>query len=386
MDRLQDGFSSLRADIGATIDSLQSVSRGLNGINGGVGNLSDAIDTLRVRIGAEEARLAALEKVSRRTDAFLSDTVQTDARVASMLAENQERFFSQCTWLRPVAAEEKSWWEQRVDDWTSFWGDVGDTLKTALDGVISFVREHAMEFAVGAAAVVVGAGLIALTGGTTAAFLPALFGGLKAAAVSAAIGGTVSAAAAAFTGGDVLSSFGDGLASGFMWGGVFFAASGLVSWIRSGIAGKTMTSQKQVRVNAKDGKLFADEQYAKYKAKNPTAQREITIEAKSGVRVRVDSISVDDGVVTIREFKGSPTAPLTPNQAVGYPEIFESGGVVKGAGKGIFTGGFEIPPGTPVEIIRPDVPNSILRQVRSISNLSGAAGGVTGAATAAASP
>ena len=53
----------------------------------------------------------------------------------------------------------------------------------------------------------------------------------------------------------------------------------------------------------------------------------------------------------MNEFKSSATAPLTKNQTIVFPEIFESGGTV--VGKGIFTGGYKIPAGTEVKIIRP---------------------------------
>lgn len=54
----------------------------------------------------------------------------------------------------------------------------------------------------------------------------------------------------------------------------------------------------------------------------------------------------------INEFKSSNTAPLTPNQKIGFPNLKLNGGQVVGKGKRVFTGGVEIPPVT-VEIIRP---------------------------------
>ena len=60
-----------------------------------------------------------------------------------------------------------------------------------------------------------------------------------------------------------------------------------------------------------------------------------------------------NGNVVINEFKTSVTAPLTPNQKIAFSEIMENGGVVVGNGKGIFTGGYQIPAGTPINIIRP---------------------------------
>ena len=55
----------------------------------------------------------------------------------------------------------------------------------------------------------------------------------------------------------------------------------------------------------------------------------------------------------INEFKSSATATLTSNQKIAFPQIMEEGGTVVGKGKGIFTGGYQIPAGTEVKIIRP---------------------------------
>ena len=53
-----------------------------------------------------------------------------------------------------------------------------------------------------------------------------------------------------------------------------------------------------------------------------------------------------NGNVVINEYKSSLTAPLTSNQKIVFPEIFESGATIVGKGKGIFSGGYQIPPGT----------------------------------------
>ena len=66
------------------------------------------------------------------------------------------------------------------------------------------------------------------------------------------------------------------------------------------------------------------------------------------------TITDANGNVVINEFKSSLAAPLTNNQKIAFPEIFESGATVVGKGKGIFTGGYQIPSGTKVTIIRPE--------------------------------
>lgn len=111
----------------------------------------------------------------------------------------------------------------------------------------------------------------------------------------------------------------------------------------------------QIRKNAEQGRLFEQQEFPKFAERTTDAVEQITIKTADGTKVRVDAIGLDKttGEIVINEFKSSQTAPLTKNQAIGFPELESSGGMVVGKGKGIFTGGYEILPGTKVEIVRP---------------------------------
>lgn len=229
VSQLQSGLSALHSSITLTIEDLRTVTRKMSNLSGGLGNLSGAYQSVNTRISAEENRLISVECVSRASATFLSNTVFTDSRVARLVNQSQERFFETHPWLRPVVAEEKSWWEQRVEDWNNIWSAAGEVLKSTLDGIVSWVKEHAVEIIIGTVAIIAGAALTALTGGT---FWLALAAGLKAAAILAVVSAAISATVAALSGNDILEAFGDGLASGFMLGGVF---SGLSMIASSGI-------------------------------------------------------------------------------------------------------------------------------------------------------
>ena len=86
---------------------------------------------------------------------------------------------------------------------------------------------------------------------------------------------------------------------------------------------------------------------------------QITIKSDgpSGKRVRADAVGTDKttGKIRVTDAKASPTAPLTPNQTVVYPELEVYGGTVVGEGKSPYTGGTQIPP-TKVDIIRKPKP------------------------------
>ena len=108
---------------------------------------------------------------------------------------------------------------------------------------------------------------------------------------------------------------------------------------------------EQNRIN---GRAFEQQEFAKFRQSYNDAVEQITIKTSSGIRTRVDAVGLDpQGNVVISEFKSSATAPLTQNQKRAFPELTENGGGVVGKGKGIFTGGYQIPEGTKVKIIRP---------------------------------
>ena len=123
-------------------------------------------------------------------------------------------------------------------------------------------------------------------------------------------------------------------------------------------AGKVVESCSKADVlaqNRANGRAFEQQEFAKFSSQNNNAVEQITVKTSSGVKTRVDAIGLDaNGNVVINEYKSSLTAPLTSNQKIAFPEIFESGTTVVGKGKGIFSGGYQIPPGTKVTIIRPE--------------------------------
>ena len=119
--------------------------------------------------------------------------------------------------------------------------------------------------------------------------------------------------------------------------------------------GKGSSKADVLAQNRANGRAFEQQEFAKFSSQNNKAVEQITVKTPSDVRTRVDAIGLDvNGNVVINEYKSSLTAPLTNNQKAAFPEILERGATVVGKGKGIFTGGYQIPPGTGVKIIRPE--------------------------------
>ena len=118
--------------------------------------------------------------------------------------------------------------------------------------------------------------------------------------------------------------------------------------------GSSNNGDNKIRENKKRGDEFEQQEFERFSSENPNAESQITIRADDGTRTRVDAIGRDaDGNILIEEYKSSDTARLTRNQKKAFPEIEKSGGVIVGKGKGEFTGGYRIPPGTKIKIVRP---------------------------------
>ena len=120
------------------------------------------------------------------------------------------------------------------------------------------------------------------------------------------------------------------------------------------------TSDRMAKIR-NQGRQYELERLEDFKKIATDVEEQITIdvEAPDGeiVRTRVDAMGYDKetGQLLIQEYKSSATAPLTPNQEKAFQLIKDGANAhVVGKGKGIFRGGFEIPPGTEIPVIRPD--------------------------------
>lgn len=135
LDRLQN-------EIGETIHSLRTVDYEINALSGGPQQLAGASSEIQERIRAEQAREQSVIAVKQNIGHFLESVRDTDCAVARQVSGSTEKFFDQYSWLRPVVPEEKSWWEQRVEDWNNFWSGVGEGLANAWEAIKGFYYAH----------------------------------------------------------------------------------------------------------------------------------------------------------------------------------------------------------------------------------------------------
>jgi len=265
------------------------------------------------------------------------------------------------------------------------------------------VKDWASVAKIGVGVAIIGGLAIATvcTGGLAGVAGAALIGASIGGGAGAVIGGV----SAGLSGGNIL----EGVADGFMWGviggavsgGAGFASSGLSvvgkagvsSAVNAGIGvtrdlveGNQLSAGKiavdagvgfgiglvsagassrassassgsakanQLELNKQQGDAFEKITGSHLAKVDTNVEPQITIKVADGTKTKIDFVSTNQsGGISLTEAKSSATASLTKNQKVAFPQIAQSGGVVVGAGKGIYPGGTIIPP-TTVNIVRP---------------------------------
>lgn len=271
--QLQSGLSSLHDNICDTIDSLKNVSDKINNLNGGMQKLSDANNSIQLRIQSEIKKRDAVQNVLKKTDIFLSNTIRTDQIVAQQVSNSQEKFYGSYSWLRPTTSiHNNNWLKRGFEKVKKCFKTAEEALNDAWHTVKEFVKEHAIEIIVGTAALAVATVLTVLSGGT----LGPLFAGVL---VSMFVSGGIEALVAVINGEDVLTAFGNGLASGYMFGGLFAMGGSVITTIKfvqnggklslsnSFVFNKKLSKPININLKYKDGWTAAQKREARKKIK-----------------------------------------------------------------------------------------------------------------------
>ncbi|MDR0275685.1 MAG: hypothetical protein LBI48_10205 [Burkholderiaceae bacterium] len=126
------------------------------------------------------------------------------------------------------------------------------------------------------------------------------------------------------------------------------AETGVVAKEAKGGTGAKST----IQANNAAGNAFEKQVVGQVQQTHSEVVQQVTLKTEGGVKTCMDIMGRDaNGNIVYIECKASPTAPLTKNQTVAFPEIQKSGATIVGQGKPGFPGGTKIPP-TTVDIIR----------------------------------
>ena len=98
---LNENLSAMISQSETTLSSLQAIKQFSYSMNGGVGSLQDAVDSVSSRMEQEETTKNNLIAVRTKLEEFLT-TVQTiDAEVSEKVTQNEEEFYRVTGWKKP---------------------------------------------------------------------------------------------------------------------------------------------------------------------------------------------------------------------------------------------------------------------------------------------
>lgn len=140
-------ISSMQSDVYALIGKSESLLSAFKAIksyaynmNGGVGNLQNALGEVDTRIQTEEQRQTSLGETNTKIKSFIELTRSVDLSVSKLVDKNKREFYENNLWAKPTLAgtTEKSFGE-KAWEWLCGVGDaIAETAKKAWDGIKSF--------------------------------------------------------------------------------------------------------------------------------------------------------------------------------------------------------------------------------------------------------
>lgn len=154
VENYQTNMSVMTYDIESVISCFKGVREATYNLNGGVGNLQEAVDDIGVRLQEEERKKTAVENVRHKTNDFLDLAIRVDNQVAVAVGNNSDEFYRVNPWLRPVTStDERAWYEKVFDGLCNIgkaiadglseaWNWVTDTAKKIWDGLVDFYEQN----------------------------------------------------------------------------------------------------------------------------------------------------------------------------------------------------------------------------------------------------
>ncbi len=279
---LRSRIKTLKSDINDTISQLKRINNGLSNINGPVNNnILSATNGINARIHSEEQKKNAISEIDRMIKTFVDNAVAIDKSIAQKIKQNEHAFYNKYPWHKPSILPRKKSWENPFEYGRAFLRYIGNKLKDAWTGIVSFVKEHAVELIIGTVFVAIAILLTFLSGGT---FLAAVFAVFKSVGISMLVNSAISSSIALITGGDVKKAFFDGLASGYMFGAIFASLSAGVRFyqaIRAGTARFQLPSSFDSSVKRPSWR--GSEEFAHSKPKYSTYETQKTVDIKNGI-------------------------------------------------------------------------------------------------------
>lgn len=130
---LNENLSAMISQSETTLSSLQAIKQFSYSMNGGVGSLQDAVDSVSSRMEQEETTKNNLIAVRTKLEEFLT-TVQTiDTEVSEKVTQNEEEFYRVTGWKKPAGVIDLDKWFENARKW------LNDKVLDAANNVLNHV-------------------------------------------------------------------------------------------------------------------------------------------------------------------------------------------------------------------------------------------------------
>lgn len=117
---LGSNLSTLISQSETTIASLQSLKSFSNSMNGGIGLLQEAADSIDARIGQEETKKSNLVNTQMKLNGFVELVNTTDKAISNQVTQNRDEFYRVNEWSRPssISVSMENWYN-KAKGWIS---------------------------------------------------------------------------------------------------------------------------------------------------------------------------------------------------------------------------------------------------------------------------
>lgn len=138
---MQSDINSLLSKSNSLMASFQRVKNFAYNMNGGVGNLGNAVNQIESRISFEESRITALQEVDKKSNGFIELAIATDINVGGLVNKNKNEFYNVNEWAKPPQNSNDKNLIERGIEWLSSAGKaISDTIGKIKDSIYGFCK------------------------------------------------------------------------------------------------------------------------------------------------------------------------------------------------------------------------------------------------------
>ena len=142
---MQSDVTSLLNQSSTVLSALKSVKNYTYNMNGGVGNLQEALNGIETHIQKTECKQSNLNDAKNKINSFIKLVRNIDKNISDIVNKNKEEFYRVNSWAKPSVQGIEGNWYEKVYSWVNQVRDsITDTVQKVLDSVkllFSFKKE-----------------------------------------------------------------------------------------------------------------------------------------------------------------------------------------------------------------------------------------------------